>query len=799
MSNHISNNNRSDYSVVAPGDGLGIDRFQPHAVESVGPDASNAGIDISEIISLLRRGRWIIVITTIIVLAATAGYTYTLDPVYEASSIVKVDMGAQPGVGVMAFGQQRDLTSEIGVLQFSADLTSRVVDELQATAEALGESADFPILYTADGKKRADNAVITAIMERVRFIPMPSRNMIQFVVESGVSEEASTIANLYMKQYEIFSREKARASVTAARDFLQDQAEKRRNEIRQLESQWESFAQNNQVVTQGLRGERLVAEYSQLSARREALTFEVEQQKEALRLLKEQLKQFEPGLRESVDQEQTASSLRSEISGLEQKIGGMRAEAAQYYVANEGLEDDRQRIEREFPNLAELLSRTAGLEKRKQELTNRLVEEVSGVEMLTPGSADGAGGSRAISRVAQLKSKITEQEIAISQTIAQIDGLSAAISGYEPRLSRIPQQTIQREQIERKMEQAERFYQSITSELQRTIIAEESELGYVEVVRQAFVPRVPVRPDTKQNLALGLLLGLGFGVGIAFLHLSSNDTIRRPEDLNRLGYRVAGIVPDMEDEIAKEFRGRDTVEVEGKTLSTRLLSILSPWSPVTENYRLLRTNLQYMGKGKSHGHPPKTIMVTSPEPGDGKTTTAVNLALTFVLSGKKVLLIDADMRRPSAHKLIGMERGPGLGEFLSPSGNPNVVRRTCVDGLFFVSAGAVADPPTEALDSQRMRQLIQLGTSRCDVVIIDTPPVLAASDPLVLAPKVDATLTVLSANNTDTSSLELTRGMLEGVGVSISGIILNRYIEIDSSKSNYRYGYYKYNDYKMVS
>jgi capsular exopolysaccharide synthesis family protein len=260
-----------------------------------------------------------------------------------------------------------------------------------------------------------------------------------------------------------------------------------------------------------------------------------------------------------------------------------------------------------------------------------------------------------------------------------------------------------------------------------------------------------------------------------------------------------GVVPDMGDEISEEFRGQLTVNVEGHTLSTRLLPLLSPWSSVTENYRLIRTNLQYANNAETYGKAPKTIVVTSPEPGDGKTTTAVNLALTFVLGGKRVLLIDADMRRPNAYKLLGMERGPGLAEMLRGEEQGQIVRRTYVDGLYFVPAGTTDDPPTEALDSERLDKLLELGKSRCDIVIIDTPPVLAASDPLVLAPRSDATLVVTSADQTNINALDLTRDMLEGVGVSVTGVIFNRFDAAKAKSSTYRYGYYDYQEYRMVS
>ena len=794
---------------------IGTKSSQPSPASSPAPSPSpsraaeergDASIDISELLDIVRRGKWIILATAVVVTSAIAGYTYTLDPIFEARSIVRIDLGGQPGAGAIAFTQQRDLSSEVGVLEHSAELASRVVEELRATEEALDENGKFPLLYNENGASRSTNEVMEQMAEAVSFTPMPSQNMITILVESKVPEEASTVANLYMREYETFSREKARASVSAAREFLEDQAEKRREEMQRLDRQWEAFAQSNQVVTQGMGGERLVAEYTELNGRRDALQFELEQEEEELRLLKNQLDQFEPGLRESVEQEQATSGLRSEIRTLEQRIGEMKAEAAQYYVANDGLEGNRDRIEREFPALAELIDRIDGLESRKKALTDQLVAQAS-QRSGVPGTTGGAAGETtvandALSRVAQLRTRITEQEIRVGQLEAQIAGLDSAVASYEPKLDRIPQQTIQRQQLERKQQQAEDFYQSITAELQKTIIAEESELGYVEVVRKAFVPTFPVRPNVTQNVVLGLLLGLGFGVGLAFLRHAASSQIERPDDLMRHGYRVTGVIPDMLDEIKKEFRGKETVEVEGHTLSTRLLPVLSPWSPVTENYRLIRTNLQYAGAGRAYGQPPETIVITSPEPGDGKTTTAVNLALTFVLSGKKVLLIDGDMRRPNAHKLLGMERGPGLAEMLTGEEKVQVVRRTYVDGLYFVAAGYAEDPPTEALDSSRMQKLLDIGRERCDVIIIDTPPVLAASDPLVLAPRADVTLVVTSATRTDLETLDMTRDMLEGVGAPISGVIFNRFDGVTKGTSNYQKGFYKYgeySEYKMVS
>jgi capsular exopolysaccharide synthesis family protein len=253
----------------------------------------------------------------------------------------------------------------------------------------------------------------------------------------------------------------------------------------------------------------------------------------------------------------------------------------------------------------------------------------------------------------------------------------------------------------------------------------------------------------------------------------------------------------MDREIKKAFKGQPTVEVDGRTLSTSLFPLLNPWSPITENYRLVRANLRYAAfkNGDETAAPVRSMVISSPEPGDGKTTTAVNLAITLSLSGHKVLLIDADLRRPQMHKLLGTDRSPGLADVLA-AGTPidELLQRTPISGLSFLAAGVPEVPPTELLDSERMRALLAAAGAQYDFVVVDTPPVLATTDPLVLAPHCDAVLVVAAANKTDLRALAQVKSTLSAVGVSIGGVIFNRY-DAERASSSYKYGYgydYKY-------
>jgi len=781
---------------------------------SLAAPVADSSLDLSGILDTLKREKLLILVVCLVITGLVAGYTYTLPPVYQASSLVKIDRenpGAQSITGGMmsgvSVGQTEDLSGEIGVLQNSIELARRVTQKLQATEEAGGDTKTFPVL-TAEGPEAdsSELAIARKILDKVEFVPQTDRNMIEVTVESRDPEEASTIANLYVQEYKKFSQEKARASVKAARTFLKEQADKQQEKIQQLDQRWESFARQNQLVERGAGGEQLASRFNELKARRDQLAFELKKNRTQIELLRQQLRQFQPELEESMARQQAASGLQSEIQALEQKIAQMRAEAATYYAANPDLEGDTTRIQNDFPDLARLREQTQVLEQRKQELTQQLVAKTSGVEE----AATGSGAP--LERIAQLRSQITEKELTASQLESQISALDSQVAEYESQINTIPEQQIQRKQLERRLNQAKAFHETIMGELQRIAIAEESELGYVEVVRSAFVPGAPVRPNMMQNVILGLLLGLGFGIGGAFLKEAMNTQLRHPEDIEAKGYTLLGVIPTMNPEIQEAFDGHDFIELEGHRVSTRLMPLLNPWSSITENYRLIQTNLKNAEEEEPH-----TLVITSAMEKEGKTVTSVNMALTGALSSQRVLLIDADMRKPSAHDMIGMPRSPGLADVLStmprtngqssgftdpPSPKTNdlsadsYIHRTPIDGLYFIPAGMTESAPSKMLDSGRFQQLVESTQEHFDLVVIDTPPTQAASDSVVIGSQIESKILVVSADESDSRALESAMGALRTVGADVAGVVLNQYAEDKVGKDNgYDYSYYRAEDY----
>ncbi|MFD4009180.1 polysaccharide biosynthesis tyrosine autokinase [Brachybacterium atlanticum] len=275
------------------------------------------------------------------------------------------------------------------------------------------------------------------------------------------------------------------------------------------------------------------------------------------------------------------------------------------------------------------------------------------------------------------------------------------------------------------------------------------------VVSPAVESTSPASPSILMNTAIGLVLALATAVTIALLRDHFDNRVRRVEDVEKaVDHPVIASVPAIRD-----------------AQSAPLVSTLSYEGPQSEAYRSLRTNLQFMAC-TAEG---RTLLITSALPSEGKSSTAINLAAVFSQAGKRVLLIDADLRRPSVAAYTGLEGSAGLTTVLAGDADlMDVVQPMQAGGLDVLTSGVVPPNPSELLASSRMGELLAEAESRYDHVILDTSPLLAVTDPVVLAPRVGGTVVVARSDRTRRSQLEVAIDRLSAVGAPVLGIVLNR-------------------------
>jgi capsular exopolysaccharide synthesis family protein len=310
-----------------------------------------------------------------------------------------------------------------------------------------------------------------------------------------------------------------------------------------------------------------------------------------------------------------------------------------------------------------------------------------------------------------------------------------------------------------------------------------NEGGAAQIIQPSNVPNAPVSPNKTRNAILGLLFGSALGVGVAFLRDRLDDTIKGHKDLElRLGAPVLATVPWL-----STWRRRG---------ETHLVTVEDPKSPVSEAYRTLRTNLQFAGSQMRL----QIIVITSATPGEGKTSTAANLSVAMAHAGRRVVIVSADLRRPRLHRFFGVSNSVGLSDVL---GNHVPVLEAVADpgieNLRVVPSGPISPNPAELLQSQAMRDTVEGFREYCDVVIIDSPPVLAVADASILSAISDGTLLVVDADNASRAAITHARDQLRNAGAQLIGSVYNNFNPTAGGpRDAYHYQYYfHYQDYSQ--
>lgn len=363
---------------------------------------------------------------------------------------------------------------------------------------------------------------------------------------------------------------------------------------------------------------------------------------------------------------------------------------------------------------------------------------------------------------------------------AQLEALNRDIEKTQAAIEALgePESTVQQVELTRLQNQLAQYQNSYANLLQsyeNLRLAEAQSMDTITVVEQAEVPQFPIRPRIRLNTLLAAIVGAMLATGMAFLIEYLDDTIQTPDDLRQLlDLPTLGIIA--------RIRGTEDP-------ARCVITAIEPRSPISEAYRTLRTNLEFSAVDTGL----RTLLVTSGNPQEGKSTTAANLAVTMAQAGKRVVLVDADMRRPMVHTLFGRTNNYGLSTAIL-QGNPSpaeYLQDTDIPNLRVLTTGPTPPNPAEMLGSQRMRELIDHLKAEADLLIFDSPPVLAVTDAAVLSTQMDGVLLVVEVGRTRRDVIFRAVDALRRVGAPVLGAALNRV----SSGHGRGYYYYQYEYY----
>ena len=726
-------------------------------------------VSIGDYLRILYHGRWIIGISFVVVIIATIYFTFTTPPEYEATTSIMIEStGAMERTifDINYFGNQNTLLfNQIEILK-SRTLAERVIRTLD-----LSDVRDSLDLFqpNEEGEYLPLREMVNILQNSMSIEQKRDTDIINLTVNAGSPFQAAFIANTIAAEFQVRNAEENRSEVSELKDFVQSRLDLKNKELEESENNVKAYQESEKVVGLDAETTELVNRVAEAESMLEQARVELQSNLELKRSLEDQLE----------ERKQTLSKDLTEIStpylnSLQQQLAQEVADRTKFVTAIES--------EAQTTNKAFFESQIKIYDDKIDALKEKLQEEAKKIS-----------GSSMVKDPFQLSQELITKLLTVDAEVkaasAKIEALQNVVYDYNAKLQNLPEKVLELARLTRKRKVDEENFIFLTQKLEEIKIQEAGQSKNVRIIDKAIEPIFPVKPKKKLNLMLGALIGLGLGIGLAFLIEYFDNTIKSHEELERMGFSILASIPQIqmekyEKKLERKLEKMGTIE--GRKIESRLITHLDPKSPVSEAYRTLRTNLQFSKIDRKL----KTILVTSSGPKEGKSTTAANLAIALAQVGQKVVLVDADLRRPVVHSIFGMEKDEGVTNYLMGTVTyESVLNSTFHENLYVIPSGVLPPNPSELLASRPMETLIKKLQEDFDVIIFDSPPVIAVTDAAILSTKVDGTILVVNSGNTNRDALIRGNTLLESVDAKLLGVLLNG-VDIEGMYGSYYYYYY---------
>ena len=725
-------------------------------------------VRLTDYLRILRRGKWIIILSFVAVVGSTAYFSFTTTPTYEAQCMVIVDSQSRVErtlFDVGPFSQQVTMINNQVQILKSRLLAEKVISSLLESG--LQDSLSlFRVENPEDLHVGYRRYFARHLQEALSIEPVRDTDVIKIKVKAPSPQEAAFLANKVAEVYQNLDREFSRGEISQVVTFLRDQLQKKEESLRAAEEALRKFQQDEGIVALSQETQEMVKQLVEFESLYQEAVTDRKTYEKRLEYLKSQLGELRRTLETDL-----ADISHPLILELRQKIAESEAKLVNFKA---------QGIPESYPDFKKENERLASLKRTLTEETKKvLLARYPVHDPLKPYQ--------------EILEKIITAETEVEALQAKEDALKKIVDQHLLKLDTLPEKSLKLARLERAKKLNENLYMMMKEKYEESRITRAGQIGKIRIVDPAVPPEFPISPKKKLNLILATLVGLGLGIGVVFFLEYLDNSVRTVEDVERLQLPLLGSIPDIEPEkqngLWRALPKKKGSEDEVGRLATRLVTHLKPKSPYSEAYRSLRTQIQYARSEK----PVQTILVSSPGPGEGKSTSVTNLAITMAQMGSKTILIDSDLRRPVLHSLFDLKRDVGLSNYLVGRAEiEEVIRPTSVDNLYLISCGILPPNPSELLGSKRMQELIQQLKSEYDYVLFDSPPLIAVTDAVVMAPWVDGVVLVLRSGKTDRDAAVRAFELLRNVKANVLGTLLNDVLPSYMYGSYYYYYYYYY-------
>ena len=728
-------------------------------------------IDIRDYLHVILKRKWTIATFFTITVLTVAVYSFTATPSYRASTRIVIEtenpnlVSIQEVLSVDATRsdyyqtqykiiESRNVAREVirrlqldkhpEFMAFSSVAAPlkgwgvlNILDSMINRIKSLMPQSDQFDSIRADAEKGEaediNSELVNEFIKRIGVNPIRNSRLVDISMESEDPRLAARMANVLVRTYIDRNMETKLLAAKDAVKWLGDRINEERKKVGASENALLRYKENYEIITDFAGDSENIT--AQKLAALNAQAAEAEAQRVTLQTRYNQAAAMskKPSMLDSIP-DVLSNDLIKEIKKMEVVLYKRMSELKKKYGRN-------------HPQMVALNSELTDLKKRK------LIE---------------------------IRSIINSLRNEYNLAAAKEKSLKAALARQKVETLSLNKKAVQYGVLKRQAESSRQMYDLLIRRFKETSLTEEMKIGNIRIIDQAETPTKPVKPRKKMNILLAMVIGLTAGVFLAFFLEYLDNTIKAPDDVKKhLGIPYLGPVP-MFAAPNKNSAIKNSPDV---------VSVYAPKAVASESFRGIRTGILYSSADST----PQTILVTSAGPGEGKTSCASNLAAVMAQSGGRILLLDCDMRRPRLHRMFGINPRVGLSGVLVKVGQlKDAIQPTGVKNLDIISCGPTPPNPSELLGSDQMRLLLDRLRKRYTRIIIDSSPVTAVTDSVILAKEADAVVLIVRAGETPRPAVKAALEQLAAVEANIIGAVLNSVQAERDGYHHYQYYYYYY-------
>ena len=621
----------------------------------------------------------------------------------------------------------------------------------------------------------------------------PSNDYLIVTSEAYTPLDAAFLSNLYIACFVMDDQVRVRSNSTALRNYLFTQKQRSYDTLQNVENQLRNYLGTTDGMSAEDIAKSITAQYQNM-------------------LEKRTLVQIDLGLRQKMyaDYTQNLDSVQKNyfdnltlgpyIQSLQGRDAQLRVEIEDLRTANNPIDPRTKKYVKD-----EVQSKEDDLANVDNDLKKALEKQQSMEVVIAgePGSQPSSNGevptystrSSSVSTLSDLRGSILNTKLRMGEDSTLLQTYDAKLAELQAKASSMPDKILETSSLKRAEGVAEKMYGELEDRYLEAWMTEESAFGNVRAEDPAVLNATPIRPNRQSGILTGSLLGLAIGMGVVVLLSFLDSRVRTPEELESHNIQLLATIPVINHpsqplSIDPEQIAAGPGIPEHSKYTPHRASHLDMRSSVSEAYRSLRTTILFAGLDKDV----QVLTLTSSAPQEGKSTTSSNLGIVMAQMGKRTLILDADLRRPVQHSVYGLDREPGLTNLLFERTTfEEAIRATDVPNLFVLPCGIIPPNPAELLGSKRMLELMERLRKEFDFILLDSPPVVAVTDPLLLGHVADATLLIARADHSRIDAILRAMDSIERSGANLLGVVLNDFNPANAY--GYYYRYYQYYHY----